>query len=71
MKLRLIIPESYIGSNLFFWRKVVNYEKLNLPPQDEKLKNVEEAPDLLRQIYFIGHNIKLLRDQAIEESKSA
>lgn len=49
----------------------MNYEKLNLPPQDEKLKNVEEAPDLLRQIYFIGHNIKLLRDQAIEESKSA
>ena len=49
----------------------MNRERVNLPPQDEKLKNIEEAPDLLRQIYFIGHNIKLLRDQAIEESKSA
>ena len=71
MKLQLIIPENYIGFNLFFGRKVVNHERVNLPPQDEKLKNVEEVPDLLKQIYFIGHNIKLLRDQAIEESKSA
>ena len=49
----------------------MNYEKLNLPPQDEKLKNIEEVPDLLRQIYFIGHNIKLLRDHSCEDSKCA